>query len=421
MGFLSWLKVTGLGLIDAVNERCEPWVEFTREAEPRAPIPEGAHDAHIDMLARYFAQELDNHLDCDRLLFQNTRPTDIADECVWQGVYAAFTALSRELALYPKSWRGADGLAFHVMDGHLLRGYAPAGVTWLSRDISRAKNYRDHPDGSTTLDDASLDSLAGFCFGSAIAMERSQCPGSLCRAISALATRFVSDGFRLTCLDGTPTKYGDCRPGIFQAPVRTLAAAVLTHTGHAMQGFHPDSPLKVWKDIARRYGAEFSRTETHVLAKHAWFNDNLAVMLTLAAAMSGSPDLADPAKKGLAVLLRKGDKLGNAMLGAAAAHVGMGTQARADMVQKVLVEFAEAPAPNGKLACAVKNADYPSITWDGRRVATQPVPAWRRPNTDFFWQRSPYSLEGGDGNDYAPLDFLIAYAFYKVAPIRRDA
>jgi hypothetical protein len=419
MGLLSWLKVSGLSLIDAVNEKYEPWKEFTREAEPRTPVLPGTEQSKIDLLAQYFARDLDHFLDFDKRLFQNIRPTDIADECVWQGVYSALTALSHgDVMLRAYGWDGTSGLALHVRDGRLLRGYAPAGARWLVRDINRARNYHDLPDGSTVLDDASLDSLVGFCFGASVAVARGECPGPLCRAVSDLAIQFAADKCRLTCLDGSFTKYGDCRPGIFQAPVRNLAAAVLLHLGHQMQGYPADSPLKVWKDIVRKYGAEFSRTETHLLANHPWFNDNLAVMSTLSALMSDHQEF-EPARAGLRVLLKKGDKLGNAFLAAASEHVGEKmTGPRNTMIEKVLLEFAEAPEPNGKMACAAKNAGYPSVMWDKKRVATQPVPAWRRPNTDFFWQRSPYSLEGGDGNDYAGLDFLIAYAFYKVGPMR---
>jgi hypothetical protein len=111
-------------------------------------------------------------------------------------------------------------------------------------------------------------------------------------------------------------------------------------------------------------------------------------------------------------LLKKHTKAGNAFLIFMTYRLtpGLISYDQLQTARKVLLEFTTTGVPNGKSASTVKNEDYPSIVYGGERVAVQPVPAWRRPPSDFFWQRSPYSLEGSEAHGYSGLDYLISYA-----------
>jgi hypothetical protein len=297
---------------------------------------------------------------------------------------------------------GEEGLSRYVTkDGILLRGVAPNDVTWLTKDPS--KTYYD--DGKfTTRDDASLDSLCGFLFGVAVAHRNGRLIPPLKNAMKRLADRFVADGYRLKKVDGGFTTYGDCRPGIFQAPVRNLAAALVSYWGETCGADTPG-----WRQICLDHNKEFENLETHVLWKHAWYNDHLAILTACAGYMAESIFFY-PARKGFDRLLVKHTKTGNAFLIQMAQYLGETlSQEQVGISMKVLLEFTDTPVPNGKSAVTVKNEDYPSVKWDGQRVAKQPVPAWRRPPADYFWQRNPYSLEGASYENYSGLDFLMAY------------
>ena len=57
---------------------------------------------------------------------------------------------------------------------------------------------------------------------------------------------------------------------------------------------------------------------------------------------------------------------------------------------------------------------YDQFKLNGRYVSKRPLPLWKRPAWDYFWQRNPYDLNGHENDDkpyaqYASLDFLLPY------------
>jgi hypothetical protein len=392
----DFLKVAGLALLDRFNETFEPWKKFDRPGE----LKPGA-SSNPSQIKDFYLENLKKYLDRDTEIFRNTELDALGDACTWQGVYTAFCVLARSKGY---DYRGAWHLARMVTkDGVLLRGAVPSGTPWFVMDTGNKQFI--HDDGlMIRRDDASLDSLAGFCFGAAMALHMDRCPVELTAAIDRLATRMLQDGYRLKNMDGSNTKYGDCRPGLIQAPVRTLAAAVVARLGEQVGAVNRSTAKK----LCDRYGREFARTESHLLWNHPWANDNLALMLT-ASALLLEKDFGD-ARKGMEILRDKAMLYGNSFAIYLAKFCGLGLSLDGlSVASKIMCEFTDSPAPNGKSSCTTTNEGYPSVMFHGQRVATQPVPVWRRPNTDFIWQRSPYSLEGTDGNNYPGLDYLVAY------------
>ena len=404
MNIFSWLKVQALAAIDRFNSKNEPFQDFTRSIEQKPPFLT-AQEEWLAHLAEFYRLGLADFTTADHELFQEVRPNSLGDLCIWQGVYSAYCSLS-------KGPLGENGLARYVSpEGFLHRGVAPHGAPWFTVDPSKV--YQD--DGSwVTRDDASLDSLLGFLFGVAMASRTKRMTPALCGAMKRLASRFVADGYRLKNPDGSFTTYGDCRPGVVQAPVRNLAATLVAYWGEAC-----GAPTPGWRDICKSYGGEFSRTETHVLWKHAWYNDHLAMLATCAGFMADAAWFSG-CRAGLDVLLTKHAKAGNAFLIFMDDYlepnsISPGKRARLDNANLVLLEFSDTMAPNGKRAGTVKNEGYPAFMWGGQRMARQPVPAWRRPPADYFWQRNPYSLEGSSSENYSGLDFLLAYTLRQEA------
>jgi hypothetical protein len=85
-----------------------------------------------------------------------------------------------------------------------------------------------------------------------------------------------------------------------------------------------------------------------------------------------------------------------------ASYFPLEEEARQRAVQ-TLKEF-ECPKPQR----SVINSRDPAIPKSGR-WSLQPLPVWKRPNTDIVWQRDPYELDAIAGHRNTGVDFLLAY------------
>lgn len=383
---MSVLKAIALSLLDRAPEA------FTRAPllAVGAPSPEALLASAEDELQAYVAGGC----------YAHARPVDLGDACIWQGVYTAMCVhrwrVTRTEDARLLMVEAAAALSKYVRRGVLHRGAVPAALVGALYTKDHTKVYVEE-DGYVYEDDASLDSLLGFSYGAASVLTHGD-DGSrhaLTASLRDLSARFVQDGHRLVRRDGSPTKYGDCRPGFFQAPVRILAACLpplLSDHG------------TLWRPIAQRYGPEFAAPDTQVPGKPSWVNAHLAMLAALAyvtMTKDGDPGRSD-ARRGLRTLLDKYAATGNAFLvfGCRAARVPISGEEE-DLAEKALSEF---PLRKSHVQQAPAN--------------TQPTPIHLRPRADVVWQRNPYEQgerwdEAEDPTRYNRMDFLLAYYLSK--------
>ena len=410
---LSFFKSKALGLIDTINDRIEPYEEFTRPLS--LPPGESLTVDRLEQLRQYYEKDLQPFTSDDGALYTEVLPTDMGDLCIWQGIYAAYRSLAA--AADPTSLRMAAeekasrGLILYTSP-RIVRGVSasPAPSHYLTDPTWQHFYYTQ--DGRLKREDASLDSFVGWLFGTACYLKFGKPSDAFKEHVASFARQFEKDGFRLLNRDGKMTLYGDCRPGILQGPVRTLAAVTCMRLGD-LCGYRNDT----WSTLAKRYEKEFERTATHFGWKRAWYNDHLAMLTNLSYALAtedGMPGRAGTLQ-GLKNLKYKHRKTGNAFLTYASALVGVvPTAQEQETATQVLLEFGGQAQPhNGKAQVPISNSTDSSVKkvkWGNALVAVQPLPAWQRPPADVFWQRSPYGLDGGgDARQYSGIDFLIAY------------
>lgn len=390
MSFLSLLKSLLLKGVDAANGRP---AKFDRDFKPD-PSATFADETSRRLAIEQFA-ELELRDFVSDGTFSCALPNDLGDAAIWQGVYTAMCVFRWKLyggdGAHEAMVQAAKALSKYLHFGTLVRGAMPSFLEGRLFVVDPTKiRYYFTYDGYTFREDASLDSLVGIMFGIA-AVKRFGDAKALEPIISPLglfAQRFAADGFRLTNRDGSRTTYGDCAPGVIQAPVRIMAAALPSTLADRFE----------WEAIAKAYGPEFATPDTQVPGKMSWVNAHLAILATCAYIMG--TDKGDPGRtqafNGLASLVGKYADSGNAFLVAMALMIGdrpVGPDAYVKM-NKTLGEF----PLGGKLRAVV-----------GEGSAAQPIPMWQRPPADVAWQRSPYTKGGATDQRLNRLDYLLAH------------
>lgn len=322
------------------------------------------------------------------------KPNDLGDACIWQGVYAAMCVhrwrVKQDETSRLEMVRAALALAKYVRRGVLHRGAMPASLENNLFHRDPTKTYHVDEDDFVRRDDASLDSLLGFCFGAATIQKYGdrEAISIIGGATASLCGQFIEDDCRLVKRDGSPTRFGNCRPGLFQAPVRVMAACLPSLV----------CGCPVWRRIAEEYAPEFSTPDTQIPGKMSWVNANLATLaaLTYVTATADRDPGRSEARHGLNRLLDKYSDAGNAFLifGCLAARVPISGDERR-IGELVLAEF----------PLDAKRRNSPFIA-----VHDQPAPVFLRPPQDIVWQRSPYEMGGGEeAIIYNRLDFLVSY------------
>jgi hypothetical protein len=345
MSLLSFAKSLLLSGADAFNATIGGPQPFTRAPEPDPSA------AFRDDMTRRTAIAVGAERELEAFVrdgsFFCMRPNDLGDAAIWQGVYLAMTAV--RWGVEPsidraKSMRAAATATARYLDGGILyRGAVPRSLEGECFHRDPTKGYFD-VGGWVYRDDASLDSLLGVMLGAAFVMRFGDevSRSILCEPLKIFAARFKADGYRLVRRDGTPTTYGDCRPGVFQAPVRVLAAAL-----PSLVAGTPD-----WRAIATAYAPEFSTTDTQVPGRISYVNAHLAMLANVAfvAAVPTRTSFKAPghaeAEDGLRRLVAKYADAGNSFVVMAARALGVSVpQSARDKAAKVLVEFPVGPKP----------------------------------------------------------------------------
>lgn len=395
----SWIKSSILSGADDLNSLFGGPQRFTRSAIPDSSALFSDDEARRTAIAVSSERELVDFVSDG--VFIQSRPNDLGDCAIWQGIYTAMTVMrwcdNKDAVAEAEMLAAATALSRYFYQNAreqaiLVRGAMPTSLLGTFFNVDAANSSRYFVDGDYTYrEDASLDSLLGVMFGAAIV---NRFGDDASRAIIAdllecFSSGFSKAGFNVVNRGGPVTTYGSCAPGFAQAPVRVLASALPSLVSGGTD----------WTTIAASYSPEFATTDTQIPGKISWVNAHLAMLANLtyvAAAPPNAPGLSD-AVNGLRKLLAKYSDAGNSFLVYACEALGVTpTQDQMDKAAKILLEF-----PIGSKPVAGLNSSVAS--------ALQPVPVWQRPPVDVIWQRSPYPYSGNDSMSYSRLDYLIAH------------
>lgn len=383
--------------------RQEPFEEFTRPAQIE-------DKRSMRKKAQLFEEEINKDFlrDSGRL-FWNQIPNDIGDMAIWQGYYTAFRAFEYDatkseqtLSFLGKALDGIDLLTAGYGKAYLVRGVDPA-----AGDALKTHTYFHRGDRYDRVEDASGSSMAGVVFGlnAAYRFGDKKTRDKAGRLAARLARGFKQSGYRLRNANGSTTRWGDFRPNRWILdPAKLLTVVALFNLAHQADGdpmFLKEKKKFTQSKTMRKIAA---KGEAHFLWYGKEYHQHLAFM-SFYVLMSTEQDskLRGLWESGFKKLLRKYRKEGNSFFTFAGASF---FERNSNDIKTAIQTLQEFSFP--KKRKAANNLRDLSIAKAGRR-SLQPLPVWRRPNTDIVWQRDPYELAGPPGNRYTGLDFLIAY------------
>jgi hypothetical protein len=406
----------------------------SRRVDPR-PLHEQAAVMWQDMLERFVTLN-------GALLLISTPPVEIGDMCLWQGVYAGTMALRHQLEGSEQSRRGAErafeGLKLLSSKGRpLARAVLPLSIvteltlTWYFRD----KRWQ-------WKEDASVDSAAGWVFGCMLVIEL--VPTRRAQALLALqrfADALIDGGFRLRNSDGKATSYSSMGGALVNSPVGLLCtlAALRTLERNGFGRRYGQAHAALIAEGQNRWAANAS---AQLLWRNTSTNDNIAHLALVSALLAeDDPERWRVYARGLIRLQRLTEKSANSFwiyltewtfqrrAGLARTLKGepqyesylAGQARRLELARLSMFEW-RYPEQKRKVRTINSARRDIAMAWTkmgSARVAAEPLPVHQRPPADFVWQRSAYVLDGwqalkAPGQDYMPLDFLVAYLLGRV-------
>lgn len=399
---LVWdLEMAGIWLAHAAHRR-EPFDEFTRPPEIVDPRP-------LREKARLFEQEIEkDFLRDSRRLFWSQIPNDLGDLAIWQGYYTAFRAHQYAVT---KSTRALDYLS-RAIQGHALlqagyeKAYLVRGVDPEGGDAVRHPYFHEGRPYSW-VDDASGSTLSGVVFGLHAAYQWGDgaVRAEAKRLIVKLADDLIGSNYRLRNSSGRSSRWGDHRANSWVVtPPRFLTAIALLNSAFAVSGeerFALEKSRYLDNAVVKKIAAS---GEIHFVWFAREFNQHLAFMnYYVLLATETDPLWQAYWLEHLSRLMEKFRREGNSFF---TYIYGTFFSVNANLRALALQSLREFRYP--KRWEEVLNSQEPSIEKVGK-WSLQPLPVWRRVNTDVVWQRSPYQLDGPPGNRYSGIDFLLAY------------
>jgi hypothetical protein len=386
--------------------------------DPR-PLRAQAAEMEADLRRRFLTAD-------GRLFLASTPPVETSDLCLWQGVYAATTAL--DFAREPTASRrrraeaAFDGLALLAARGRpLARSMLPLAVR-----VEPSGAYGRSDGRWQWKEDASIDSAVGWVFGAVMTVEL--LPSRRAQALDALqryADVLSAGGYLLRNSDGAETRYSKVGGALVNSPTGMLTTlAVLKTLERHGRGARYGEAHRLFVEDGQDRWAAYGTAPISFL--NMTTNHNIAV-LGLAAALLAENDPGRRARyaRGLLRVERLTRKMDNSFW----IYLTEWTLSRRPELAAALAgdrAWERHHALGPELRAAAKTSmlqwHYPynklKLRRGGPSAAASPVPIYDRPAADFVWQRSPYKTAGwpgvtmsrSQGQAYAPLDFLAAYS-----------
>lgn len=378
-GPITWLKVKAFQGLAWLDRQSDPFDEFTRPAvlkymETRT---QKAAKFEADLVQHFFMPGPSVFNYC---IPQDNRlaPYLLGDQALHHGLVTAMWALK-----YNVTHDSADlewlrkcvaGLEVQQPNGVLIRGVAPDGGIQQDASYDQASGH-----------------LAGLFFSAKCA--NIECGRQPLILAGEWARRIIQDGYKLTNIDGTKTKYGDLLNGPLTEPSSlTLTLAILLLGGRPQE----------YRELRDKYREMIPYAYTRMSSLIGKYYDlhRAAIHLHILQGMDPQPEYA----AGLDRIARMTRKSGNIWVQYLTNHIDL------PMCQKVLLEFTLEDKQYDTLKINV--SPYGRTVWDGQWCSLQPLPAWQKSGVDCWWTRNPYTMDGGyelPSSRYHLGDWLLAY------------
>jgi len=420
---LDCLKGLTLSVIDQINISFSPFDPFTRDTDE-------ADTKGLRVKADYYWKDIQANwlFGPKREFYWHASRNDLGDMCIWQGVYTAMCAFKYVKEPEPLVLKATLQALFGMNKLQTLSGANKLvrGSDSINGPYAKDPSRKYYFNGEYVyIDNVSESTLIGHLFGLWAFHYTGLKNPLVTQMISDLADQLIADGYILKNTDGSTPKFGNLKPGFLTAPIRIAALCSLFSLAYAIT----QKPIyrEEYNKIHKAYRGALTHPETHFLWIHPFYQDVLAYMcltmlLTTEKGLVDKDDgLIKDLTKSFDVLWEKTNRDGNPFyyamyrLSTEKEFLEQGKQSL-----KTLREF-DTEFNRGKQKVEKINSFNPSIpkvTWGyfskKQTIARQPLPIWRRPGADFFWQRDPRSLDGDIGikevvETYNGMDFLVAY------------
>jgi len=402
--FVRSLAAPVLGAIDKLNSFVEPFKE---------PLPVSLPDLDSVVFKLESIRKV-CHDDLPKFkktggFFWDVVPNDLGDNCLWQGVYLAYLANIGDMGgvnnvlmenMIPLSNYGGPGV--------LLRGIA----AWEEVTDDLPKRFLKLENGRQWMcvDDASLGSLLGFCYGLTYALRSPRTYRFVDKVLiqklaASVADTVIANDYHLINHDGSKSTWGDLSPKLTQAPIRLLGLLALLKLAGMDEMY-----TKIYKECR----PVLAYAETHFSYPggtwHPWFQDHLAfmaydILMTL--------DIRAEYITGLKRMWAKDRKWANPYFAAVVEKHLQFTLHPEDMdvAMDGLLSYDYPLCKCGSKTNSTRT-DITVIKYDGKLVSDRALRVGDRPPTNYLWQRNPYQLDGKAIAEYSGLDFLTAYTLF---------
>jgi hypothetical protein len=390
----------GIQAADFINDKIDPFEEFTRPACVKYPET-------LAVKAAKFEKDMERFAIFDGQIYSYNLPVsgriediDIGDQCIWHGIYTAMWALKFGAGEEPadttmKLYSCLNGMKKLLVKQRLLRGVSPAGPV---------------------RDDPSNDSLTGYLAGLYFAWTYG--PNILKDKVGDLALNLASglrsNNYDLVDASGKVTPHGALLNGDLTDPLRLTEVLALMKIKE-MCGYKLDS---LYDELVYKFRSILMYPKVNLLWWDTVYDTHrAAIHLHILTALEKNLDLKLVYAGGLDRLYNKVRKSGNVWAMYLCMPTSQASTEKLDfdrnVCKKVLSEFT---LEDKNLVVEKLNHDAPEakLKWGSELFFKQPYPRWKSGSQDFFWQRNLYAVDNWSGVKtpyviYNGGDYLIAY------------
>lgn len=414
MILLNWLYVGLVKLADWYTRLRDPFDEFTRKAIfPHEPGP------LIDKEQQFFDQLVGRFMViADKAIVWNYKKMgngqlDLGDQALWHGMTTFMLCLrSRAVPtaqMYDLVERSANGMLLHQhvnveTKPRLVRGVADSS-------------------GLVYQDDASNDTLTGHLLGIYGLLKYGTGPArqtgvNLARNI---ADSIIDNNFCLTKADGKPTTHGKLINGALTDGLNlSLALAAIKLASYSFNGMLLEYEL-AYKMLLKKYKQRvpYGYVQLNQIG-HDYDAHRAMIAYSILADLEKDHDTNRLYVQGLVRGWKHDRKSRNPwmyyllrrtmLLDPEDFNGCLQRLAEMEPVNKMFVQERK----NSVDADLWAKRGISFFTWRKKLKSSQPLPIWMVGSQDFFWQRSPYSVDDWIGVqpgelEHNGVDFMVAY------------
>jgi hypothetical protein len=333
-------------------------------------------------------------------------PADMGDQCLWHGITTAMWALRYSIT-------GEEEIRKHLHDAiqgffRLQRPKDLKSAAWEKRRLIRGVDELGNE-----ADNVSNDQASGFLIGVYFLWKHGDldCINAAKHLIAGLADELAIYDNKLVLADGSPTKHGKLENGYWTDPLNLSLCLAIYKVAHVLTG------EQLYGERYKRLVETYKPLIPYAKVKLLWWDEQpaahrAAIHYSILCDLEKDEDLRKKYLRGLLRTWRIVRKGANPWVYYLVRRVCSYDIEYEERVKKHLKEFTlEDKQYNVQ---RINSDSVETFKWGDNVCSRQPVPRWRAPSQDFFWQRHLHTVDGWVGNAsgslrHNGLDFLAPY------------